>query len=236
MKRSSGTLPRQDIRLAVDAVVFGYANNALQVLLIRQTFGGAEAQWALAGGFVRADEGLTEAVTRELSEETGLKLTYLEQLYTFGDTLDRDPRGRVVTVAYVALVNALTIAPKADTDALDAAWFPEDALPPLAFDHDEIVAKARERLRAKLTYQPIGFELLEKTFPFSDLENLYCTLLGKEIDRRNFRKKMMAFGLVEDTGQLETGKSGRPARLFRFNRKKYQQLAKDGFIFEISFA
>ncbi|RYD52623.1 MAG: NUDIX hydrolase [Sphingobacteriales bacterium] len=229
-------VPDQDIRLAVDAVVFGYANNALQVLLIKQKFGGTQAQWALAGGFVRTHEGITEAVIRELNEETGLRLTYLEQLYTFGDTLNRDPRGRVVTVAYFALVNALTIAPKADTDALEAAWFPENELPPLAFDHKEIVAKARERLRAKLTYQPIGFELLEKTFPFSDLENLYCTLLGKEIDRRNFRKKIMAFGLVVDTGQQVTGKSGRPARLFRFDKKKYQQLAKDGFIFEISFA
>lgn len=227
---------QQTIKLAVDAIVFGYANDRLHVLLIQQKYGMMQGQWALVGGFVHDDEPLTAAVNRELQEEAGISVRYLEQLYTFGDNPHRDPRFRVVSVAYFALVNSTQLQPRADTDAADAQWFPIDALPPLAFDHAEMIAKAYERLCAKLTYQPIGFDLLPEVFPFSDLETLYSTLLGREIDRRNFRKKILSFGIVEETGKLGDKKGGRPAKLFSFNRQKYSELSEKGFFFEISFA
>jgi 8-oxo-dGTP diphosphatase len=223
----------QNIRIAVDAIVFGYANNELNVLLVKQKFGETKNQWALVGGFVKDEETLTEAVNRELKEETGIKVNYLEQLYTFGDDINRDPRFRVIAVAYFALVNSTKLVLTADTDAEEARWFSINKLPKLAYDHEKILQVAYQRLKNKLTYQPIGFDLLPKEFLFSDLENLYCTILEKEIDRRNFRKKILSFGLVEETAHFSPKKSGRPAKLFRFNKQKYNQLHQQGFWFEI---
>jgi 8-oxo-dGTP diphosphatase len=227
---------RQNIKVAVDAIVFGYAENELNVLLIKQKFGILKNQWALVGGFVKDDETLTDAVNRELHEETGIKVNYLEQLYTFGDDIERDPRFRVITVAYFALVNSKKLVLTADSDAEDAKWFSVNELPNLAFDHQSILETAHKRLQSKLTYQPIGFDLLPKEFLFSELENLYCTILEKEIDRRNFRKKILSFGIVEETEKFGNKKNGRPAKLFKFNKLKYSKLAKDGFLFEINFA
>ena len=227
---------KQNIKLAVDAIVFGYADHQLNVLLIKQKYGALKNQWALVGGFVKDEETLTDAVNRELQEEAGIKVNYLEQLYTFGDDVKRDPRFRVVSVAYFALVNSTKLILTADTDAEEAQWFPINELPPLAFDHQHIIAKAQKRLQAKLTYQPIGFDLLPKAFLFSDLENLYCSILEKEIDRRNFRKKILSFGIVEETEKFAKKKSGRPAKLFKFNKLKYNKLSKEGFLFEINFA
>jgi 8-oxo-dGTP diphosphatase len=226
----------QNIRIAVDAIVFGYTNNKLNVLLVKQKFGQLKNQWALVGGFVKDDETLTEAVNRELQEEAGIRVNYLEQLYTFGDDINRDPRFRVISVAYFALVNSTELILTADTDAEDAQWFPIDELPKLAYDHEKILQTAHQRLQNKLTYQPIGFDLLPKEFLFSELENLYCTILEKEIDRRNFRKKILSFGIVEETPYFSPKKSGRPAKLFMFNQLKYSELLKEGFLFEISFA
>ena len=228
--------PEQHIKIAVDAIVFGYAENKLSVLLIKQKFGALKQQWALVGGFVKDEESLSEAVKRELSEEAGIEVNFLEQLYTFGDDIHRDPRFRVISVAYFALVNPTQFVVKADTDAEEAQWFPIDELPPLAFDHESIIQTAIQRLKAKLTYEPIGFDLLAPEFLFSDLENLYCTILNREIDRRNFRKKILSFGFVEETGRFGDKKSGRPAKLFRFNNLKYNELKTGGFHFEISFA
>lgn len=226
----------QHIKVAVDAIVFGYSENKLSVLLIKQKFGPMRQQWALVGGFVKNDETLFEAVKRELSEEAGIEVNFLEQLYTFGDDINRDPRFRVISIAYFALVNPAQFEVKADTDADEARWFPIDDLPPLAFDHTQIVQVAIQRLKNKLTYQPIGFDLLPEEFLFSDLENLYCTILNREIDRRNFRKKILSFGIVEETEKFGNKKSGRPAKLFRFNHLKYKELASNGFHFEINFA
>jgi len=228
--------PEQNIKLAVDAIVFGYANNKLNVLLIKQKFGELKNQWALVGGFVKDDETLKDAVNRELKEEAGIRINYLEQLYTFGDNINRDPRFRVVSVAYFALVNSTKLILTADSDAEDAKWFPINNLPKLAFDHEDILKTAHQRLQNKLTYQPIGFDLLPKEFLFSDLENLYCNILAKEIDRRNFRKKILSFGIIEETDNFAPKKSGRPAKLFKFNKLKYNKLLKEGFIFEINFA
>lgn len=226
----------QSIKIAVDAIVFGYAENKLSVLLIRQKFGVMKHQWVLVGGFVKNEESLFSAVKRELQEEAGIEVNFLEQLFTFGDNIHRDPRSRVISVAYFALVNPSQFTIKADTDAEDARWFPIDELPDLGYDHADILHMAVERLKAKLTYQPVGFDLLPEEFLFSDLENLYATILNREIDRRNFRKKIMSFGFVEETDKFGGKKSGRPAKLFRFNKIKYQELITNGFHFEINFA
>jgi 8-oxo-dGTP diphosphatase len=226
----------QQIRVAVDAIVFGYQNNQLYVLLIQQKFGTQENHWALPGGLVENDESLLDAVKRELKEETNVKVNYLEQLYTFGDDIQRDPRNRVISVSYFALVDSTKFEIKADTDAEHVQWYPVSEVPKLAFDHNNIVVKAIERLKSKLTYQPIGFDLLPKKFLFSELENLYCSILEKEIDRRNFRKKILSFGIIQETEEFSSVKTGRPAKLFQFNKQKYEALLKEGFHFEIKFA
>lgn len=223
----------QDIKVAVDAVVFGYFDKKdLQILLIKRKIDPYKGGWALPGGLVLEDENLDDAVKRELQEEAGIKPDFLEQLYTFGN-VGRDPRNRVVSVAYLGLVNPSYHQLFADSDAEDAQWFDVNSLPTLAFDHQEIIDRALERLRSKLQYQPIGFNLLREEFPFSDLERLYSTILGKEIDRRNFRKKILSFELLTPTLLQKKEGSGRPAKLFTFNKKKYQQLEKEGFYFEI---
>ena len=226
----------QNIRIAVDAIVFGYKNNSLYVLLIEQQFGSSDKYWALPGGLVKNDESLSNAVIRELHEETNVKLNFMEQLYTFGDDIYRDSRNRVISVAYYALVDASSFEIKADTDADKVQWCKIDEIPSLAFDHNTIIQKAISRLKAKLTYEPIGFDLLPPEFLFSDLENLYCTILEKEIDRRNFRKKILSYGFLEETDKFSPIKSGRPAKLFRFNKLKYNELIDKGLHFEIKFA
>ncbi len=226
----------QKIKVAVDAIVFGYQNNQLYVLLIQQKFGTQESYWALPGGLVRDDESLQDAVKRELKEETNIAVNYFEQLYTFGDDINRDPRNRVISVAYYALVDPSKLNVKADSDAENAQWFQINEVPVLAFDHTNILNAAIDRLKAKLTYAPIGFDLLPKEFLFSELENLYCTILEKEVDRRNFRKKILSFEIIEETDRFSPIKSGRPAKLFKFNKKKYNDLLNKGFHFEIKFA
>lgn len=226
----------QNVKIAVDAIVFGYSNNALHVLIVEQKFGSLKNSWVLPGGFVKDNETLYEAINRELKEEAGITVNYLEQLYTFGDDINRDPRGRVVSVAYFALVNSTELKLFATTDAKDAKWVPLHELPKLGFDHNNIVQLAYERLKSKLTYQPIGFDLLPKEFLFSDLENLYCNILQKQIDRRNFRKKILSYELLDETDKISSEKTGRPAKIFKFNKKKYNKLHKEGFNFEINFA
>ncbi|NHN25445.1 NUDIX hydrolase [Flavobacterium jejuense] len=223
----------QNIKIAVDAVVFGYQKSKLYVLLIQQKFGSQNDYWALPGGLVQEDEALIEAVKRELKEETNVSVNYLEQLYTFGDDISRDPRNRVISVAYFALVDPSKLTLIADTDAEKVSWVEIDKIPNLAFDHNEIIRLGIERLKNKVTYQPIGFDLLPTKFLFSQLENLYNTIIGKEIDRRNFRKKMMSFGFITETEEYATKKTGRPAKLYAFNTAEYKRLEKEGIHFEI---
>lgn len=222
----------QEIKLTVDAVVFGYEEGDISVLLIRRKYEPFKGQWALPGGFVLKDESLEDAVERELNEETGIKINYLEQLYSFGN-LARDPRGRVVSIAYFGLVRPDTFKIIAATDAQEVSWFSTNSLPSLAFDHQDILKMAIERLKAKITYQPIGFELLDKKFPFSDLEKLYSTILGRSIDRRNFRKKFLGLNVLDELDEKVSKGSGRPANLFQFNQKRYFKLKKEGIFFEI---
>lgn len=220
---------QEPILLTVDAVIFGYTpGKSLHVLLIRRGVAPFKGHWALPGGFVLPGEDLATAVRRELREEAGIEPDYLEQLYTFG-TPGRDPRGRVVSVAYFGLVGPTKFRPSAGSDATEACWLPVSGLQSLAFDHADILETALNRLRAKTTYEPIGFELLEEKFPFSHLEHLYTTLLGKPVERRNFRKKIMQFGLVEELAEkAPIHGSGRPATLFRFNETRYFELKNKG--------
>jgi 8-oxo-dGTP diphosphatase len=181
---------------------------------------------------VKDDESLETAVKRELKEEAGIDVSYLEQLYTFGKP-DRDPRNRVVSVAYYGLVRPKDYQISAQTDAEDVAWFNIKKLPRLAFDHKHIVDNAIKRLRGKIAYEPIGFELLDKKFPFSDLEKLYQALLDRDLDRRNFKKKIMAYGFLEELDESVQRSAGRPAKLFQFNKKQYFELKENGYNFDL---
>ena len=218
--------------LAVDCVVFGLDASGLQVLLIERALEPFKGQWALPGGFVHEDEAVDEAARRELREETGLRDVFLEQLYTFGAP-KRDPRGRVVSVAYYSLVRLGDHRAKAATDAKAASWHPVRRAPKLAFDHDEILAVGLSRLQTKVRYVPLGFELLPPKFTLSQLQKLYETILERPFDKRNFRKKILDMGLLIETDELEQGVPYRPARLFQFDKKRYQELSKSGFNFEI---
>src|SRR5260370_29051012 len=214
--------------LTVDCVVFGYDEGEVKVLLIQRALDSFKGRWALPGGFVRVDETLDEAARRELAEEAGLKDVFLEQLYTFG-AVHRDPRERVVSVAYYALVKLATHETKAATDAVDAQWFPISKVPKLAFDHAEILNTALARLKGKVRYQPIGFELLPPKFTLSQLQHLYETILELPLDKRNFRRKALAMGFLEETDEIEQDVAHLAARLYRFNETNYRRLVKQAF-------
>jgi 8-oxo-dGTP diphosphatase len=204
----------------------------LKVMLIQRGQEPYLGMWALPGGFVRVAETLDEAARRELEEETGLHQVFLEQLYTFGE-VHRDPRERVVSVAYYALVKLSDHRVQAATDAREAAWFGVHEVPSLAFDHAGILQMGVERLRGKLRYQPIGFELLPKKFTLSQLQHLYELVLERELDKRNFRKRVLATDLLIETDEVQQDVAHRAARLYRFDERKYRRLAKAGFNFEL---
>jgi 8-oxo-dGTP diphosphatase len=207
-------MKHQPIQVTVDIVVFTVHEQTLQVLLIERGIDPFKGRYALPGGFVRAEETLEQAAFRELLEETGTKDVYLEQLYTFGDP-HRDPRGRVVTVAYYALVPSDKWPLLAGTDAAAAGWYPVSALPALAFDHKGIVEYAVDRLRNKLEYTNVGFQLLPAKFTLSALQALHEAILGKPLDKRNFRRKVLGLGLVKPSKEMQaTGR--KPAQLFSF--------------------
>ena len=207
-------MKQQTIQVAVDIVVFTVHEQTLRVLLIERGIDPFKGLYALPGGFVLAEETLEQAAFRELFEETGTKNVYLEQLYSFGDP-GRDPRGRVVTVAYYALVPTDKSPLLAGTDAAAAGWYPVSALPPLAFDHKRIVEYAVDRLRNKLEYTNVGFQLLPAKFTLSALQALHEAILGKPLDKRNFRRKVLGLGLVKPSKEMQaTGR--KPAQLFSF--------------------
>lgn len=217
--------------VTVDCVIFERCENELKIMLIKRGIPPYKDKWALPGGFVNIDESLEHAAMRELKEETGIEHVYLEQLHSFGDP-GRDPRERVITVAYYALVNSGVHAIKASTDAIDASWFSIYDLPELAFDHKQIIEMAISRLRAKIQHEPIGFELLPKKFTLRELQSLYEIILNKKIDKRNFRKKILGFGFLDQLKEKEIDVRHRAAGYYSFNPKKYKQLKKNGNIFE----
>jgi 8-oxo-dGTP diphosphatase len=201
--------------LTVDVVIFTLREEQLNVLLVRRARPPFQGYWALPGGFIEMNEPLENAAARELEEETGVQDAYLEQLYTYGDP-GRDPRGRVVSVAYFALLpkNALARA-KAGSDATQLGWFPVDATPELAFDHGQILTYALRRLRYKLEYSAVGFQLLPDSFTLSELQHTYEIVLGEPLDKRNFRRRILQAGIIEPTLQVRSGE-GRPAKLYRY--------------------
>jgi len=201
--------------VTVDIIVFTLRESKLQVLLVQRAHPPYQYTWALPGGFVRMEESLEEAAARELEEETGVSQAYLEQLYTYGDP-ERDPRGRVITVAYYALLpRDAPIRQEGGSDARQAALFPVEALPDLAFDHTDIIAYAIRRLRYKLEYSAVGFELLPEEFTLTEIQHTYEKILGEQLDKRNFRRRILQAGIIEVTDQVRSGE-GRPARLYRY--------------------
>jgi 8-oxo-dGTP diphosphatase len=214
--------------VAVDLIIFTVSDRDLQILLIRRGEPPYEGRWALPGGFVRMDESLEAAARRELEEETGVRDVYLEQLYTFGDP-GRDPRTRVVTVAYFALISSASLSLRAQADAREVAWHSAFRHPKLAFDHEAILEYAIERLRSKIEYTTIGFQLLPEKFTLAELQRAYEIILGRPLDKRNFRKKMLSLGVLVETGETKMEGIHRPAQLFRFADRRIMN-AKDGTI------
>ncbi len=217
------------LRVTVDIVVFTIREGDLQVLLVRRGVPPFQGEDAIPGGFLREGESLEEAAARELYEETGVRDVYLEQLYTFGDP-NRDPRGRVITVAYYALVASGRLSLVAGADAADARWFPVTRLPHLAFDHQSILDYALERLRNKLEYTTVGFQLLPEKFTLRELQTVYETILGRRLDKRNFRRKIALLGILKPLREWQrTGR--KPAQLYRFAAARFEKLKDKGILF-----
>ncbi len=200
--------------VTTDIVIFTIRQDELKVLLIKRALPPHRNQWALPGGFIKLDESLEEGAKRELQEETGVAGVYLEQLYTFGRP-NRDPRERVITVAYYALIPSDELEPKAASDAENVSWFGLKALPDLAFDHKRILKMAHERLVAKLDYSTIAFQLMPTQFTLSELQHVYEVILREQIDKRNFRKRILSLNVIKETGKERKAGAHRPAKLYR---------------------
>jgi 8-oxo-dGTP diphosphatase len=205
-------------RVTVDILIFSVIDGQLKTLLIKRKGKIFRDFWAIPGGYVLKDESLEDAALRELAEETGVKDVYLEQLFTFGDP-KRDPRGRVITVSYYALINGENLRLQASSDAAEVSWFPVKRVPTLAFDHNQILKLGVERLKAKIGYSNVVFGLLPKRFRLSELQKMYEIILGEKLDKRNFRKKIMSLGLLVATGQKEIEGAHRPAMLYQFKNR-----------------
>jgi 8-oxo-dGTP diphosphatase len=223
-RKLSPTFATKELRrplVAVDIVVFTIKNGALHVALIRRAMPPFEGKWAIPGGFVLPEETLDHAAKRELREEAGIRVAneYLEQLFTFGD-VHRDPRGRVISVTYLALIHGEGIEPRGGSDAADARWWTVSQLPTLAFDHAAILAYALQRLRYKLEYTNVAYALLPERFTLTQLQSAYEAILGKSLDKRNFRKKIMSLEFVKSTHQWQRVGKGRPAQLWRFTKRE----------------
>ena len=223
--------------VAVDIALFTIQDESLKVLLVKRTTPPFPGWWSLPGGFVGQAESVDEAALRELQEETGITTIYLEQLYTFGD-LDRDPRGRVISVSYYALVDWERFQLKARASTKDGSsrlpagtrWFSVHRLPTVAFDHRKIVVSALERLRNKVNYTSAAFQLLPKKFTLSELQRAYEVILGQPLDKRNFRKKMLQLGILKDTRERQAEGRQRPARLYAFTEARVIKLQEKGII------
>ena len=208
--------------VATDSVVFGYDGKQLHILLIERGQGAYKGSWALSGGFIRMDETAEEGALRELAEETNVSDVYLEQFHTF-TAVERDPRERVMSIAYFALIRKSDYNVIGGDDAAKAEWYPIDQLPELAFDHAEIIEMAKQKLQDTLRYKPIAFKLLDEKFIMSELQKLYELINETKYDRRNFQKKMLATGFIKDEGMCETPMQCRAPGLFSFDEQKYME-------------
>lgn len=215
--------------VTTDCVIFGFDGVKLKVLLVERGIAPYKGRWAFPGGFLNMDESAEEGALRELKEETGLEGAYIRQFYTFSAP-QRDPRERVITIAYYALVRMQEV--KGGDDASDARWFALDEVPPLAFDHDQILRKAEKTLRQQIHFEPVGFELLPEKFTIKQLQNLYEAILDMRFDRRNFYNKMRRLGMLELTGDTANPSQRKEANLFSFNAEKYAELKSKGFQLE----
>ena len=202
--------------VTVDIVIFTIQDNELRVLLVKRNLEPFKDEWAIPGGFVRIQESLESAAKRELEEETGVKGVYLEQLYTFGDP-KRDPRGRVITVSYYALINSDKILLRAETDASDAKWFHISKIPALAFDHKKIMEYAIKRLKWKFEYTAVAFSLLPYKFTMSQVQGLYEIVFNQEFDKRNFAKKMLSLNILKEE-EIKKDVSHRPPQLYSLKK------------------
>lgn len=211
--------------VTVDVVLFTIIDEDLQVLLIQRNVAPFQDYWSLPGGFVQLDQSLETAALLKLKEKTNVDEVYLEQLYTFGD-LDRDPRARVITIAYFALVSSEHFTLKPSEAVSDVAWHSVYKLPELAFDHARILENALQRLRNKLGYTTVGFELLPEKFTLPELCRIYEIILDRPIDKRNFRKKMGFLNLLEETSETTQKFSKKPAKLYRFRRSEQLELPR----------
>lgn len=222
------------MKVTVDAVIFSYHEGELKILLIKRAFEPFIDTYALAGGYLLDNETAEEGVLRKLKEETNVELDYLEQLRTF-TKIDRDPRERIISISYYGLIDPSKHDLITNSHAKEVKWFPAYSARyiPLAFDHIDIFDYALERLRNKLQYEPIGFELLPKYFTMSELWSLYNAVLGYELDRRNFSKKVLSYGLLNTTELKSEGGVGKPPKLYEFNETKYDELKKKGLNFEL---
>ena len=216
--------------VTTDCVIFGYdLHEGLSILLVQRGIDPFKGRWAFPGGFLKMDEDADTGARRELKEETGFEAASITQFGAFTD-VDRDPRERVITIAYLALVRKGSV--QGGDDAADARWFPVSAVPPLAFDHDRILRVALERLKEQIHFHPVGFELLPESFTLSQLQALYEAILGVRFDRRNFAAKMLKLGLLLPTGDRPADAARRIPQLYRFDAGKYQELKQSGFRLE----
>lgn len=218
--------------LSVDCVIFGFEDAAMKVLLIQRLLDPSSGMWALPGGFIRYDENIDEASARILEEHTSVKGLFMEQLGAFGD-VNRFPLKRVITVVYYALVKPGQYGLNPGPDAKNVKWFNVQELPNLPFDHKLIVKSALDRLRRQLKYKPIGFNLLPDKFPLLTLQELYEAIYGVSFDKPNFRRKIMGMNLLIPLEEKQTGVAHRSARLYKFDKNRYDSLTEKGFIFEM---
>ena len=219
--------PRPSV--TTDCVIFGFDSEGLSVLLIERGIEPFRGCWAFPGGFMQMDEDAETCARRELREETGLDAEYVEQFATFSD-VNRDPRGRTVTIAHFALVKKSEV--KGADDAAQAKWFPIGNIPPLAFDHDRILRVALKALREKIHFEPVGFELLPDVFVMSQLQNLYESVLEVKFDRRNFANKMLKLGILTEVDDGTFRPGTRDAKKYSFNKENYNQMKAKGFRLE----
>ena len=217
----------------VDNVIFGFDEGDLKVLLIKRKEAPYVSQWALPGYFVLPNEDLDTAAIRVLKELAGIENVYLEQVKSFG-AVDRHPFGRVITVAYFSLVKIADFSPFPDNDVAEKVkWFSLSSIKDLAFDHEKMIKECFLRLKKQVRAQPFGFELLPPKFTLTELQHLYEAILEKVLDKRNFRKKILSINLLIDTNETQEGVAHRPAKLFKFDTKKYDEFLREGFRFEI---